>query len=109
MSDYLEKIKFIKSYSEAAGVSLVLFSDWRDYETWTQGAFNLSNIPNVVCRSATSLTDLLGVKAERCFLWHNAESFHVVIQKDIKLRLGASLIYDLDAEEYILDFAAEKV
>lgn len=62
-----------------------------------------------MCREAILPTDLLGVKAERCFLWNDIESYHAVIQKDMKLRLGADFIYDLEREEYILDFAAEKV
>lgn len=109
MSDFLEKVKCIKSYSVEPGVSLVLFSNIKDYETWTQGPLNLSKIPNVMCRQAILPTDLLGLRSRKYFLWNDIESFHAVVQKDIKLRLGASFIYDLEREEYLLDFAAEKI
>lgn len=111
MPDFLEKVRFIKSYSGTgeSGVPLVLFSKFQDYERWITGLLNLSKIPNVMFRKVNLPADLLGVKAERCFLWNDIESYHAVIQKDIKLRLGASFIYDLEREEYIFDFAAEKV
>lgn len=79
---------------------------------WYEFFLSLSNgYPNSLATSlvASKSSDLFGVKAERCFLWNDIESYHAFIQKDIKLRLGASFIYDLEREEYILDFAAEKV
>ena len=108
MSDFLEKVRFIKSYSEKGGVSLILFSKFQDYETWTKGLLNLSKIQNVMCREAILPTDLLGIKAERCFLWNDIESYHTLVVKDIKVNV-TDFIYDLELEEYILDFAAEKV
>ncbi len=109
MSDFLEKVKFVKSYSGVAGASLVLFSNIKDFDTWTQGLLNLSKIPNVMCRQAIIPTDLLGLRAKRCFLWNDIESFHAIIQRDVKFSLNSDFIYDLEQEEYILDFTAEKV
>jgi hypothetical protein len=110
MPDFLEKVRFIKSYSGIgeAGVSLILFSNEGNYNSWTTGGLNLSKIPNVMCRLALKPKDILWLKCNRIFLWNDIESYHALVVKGIKVNV-TDFIYDLELEEYILDFAAEKL
>ena len=108
MPDFLEKVRFINSYSGKGGVSLVLFSNAGNYNCWTTGSLNLSKIPNVMCRLALKPKDLLGLKCNRIFLWNDIESYHAIVVRDMKGQI-VDFIYDLEQEEYVLDFAAEKL
>lgn len=102
MSDCIEKIKFVESFNK--GVSLVLFSNKA-----STGLFDLYRIPNVICLHLTKPNKFNGLKGNRIFLWNDIESYHAIIIKTIKTIPGLDFIYDLEREEYILDFAAEKV
>lgn len=105
-----EKLQFLSDFSVLNERIYILSFNSRDagdsellkFVSQNQNFFSLN------CFHPVSVS---GRRLKNCFTWRDFNYFELGAQNEItyQVLLSGGFIYDLEKEEYVLDFAAEKV